>query len=129
MQRKQKNLSSLAWALAAGVTFALPAAAADNPFATPAGNGAFHQAAADEAKCGKCGAAMGMGDANKAEPGKTSAEKATASKDKAKAAKDKAKSKAKSTEAKAGEAKCGEGKCGAAMGMPEPNKCGAGKKQ
>lgn len=131
MNRKQKTSLTLALGAAflAGLV-AMPAAAADNPFAVRASADGY-QVAATEAKCGegKCGAAMGMGDTKKAEPGKTSADKAT---EKAKA---KTKAKAKATEAKM---KCGEGKCGAAMGMTEQDKakmqkseegkCGGSKK-
>ncbi|MFA5081978.1 MAG: hypothetical protein WC474_05480 [Hydrogenophilaceae bacterium] len=134
MNRKQNITLPLIAGFLAGLVV-LPAAAADNPFAARASADGYRIAAA-EAKCGegKCGAAMGMGDSTKADPGKTTAEKAVTEKTKVKA-KAKTKTKAKTTEATM---KCGEGKCGAAMGMTEQDKakmqkseegkCGGSKK-
>lgn len=114
---KRKLNIALILALGSAVAASLSAAPAfavdSNPFAAPASG---YVVAADQAvqtKCGvgKCGAAMGMTEAEKA-----AAEKAAAEKAKAKA-----------------KAKCGEGKCGAAMGMSAPakadeGKCGGAKK-
>ena len=125
MKLKQNTTLALAAALFASLA-AVPAMAADNPFAAPS---AGYKVAADEMAKGKCGATMGMGDSTKAEAGKTTTEKAVTEKPKAKK-----KAKAKKDAA----AKCGEGKCGAAMGMSEQDKaampksdekkCGASKK-
>lgn len=112
MNRIRKTVLALAAAVGFGLV-ALPAMAADNPFAVQAGSGGYQTAEAEAkcGKCGKCGAAMGMGDSSKAEPAKTTEEKTTAT----------------------GKKKCGASKAATAT---EPgkaaddagNKCGGAKK-